>query len=102
MVGKAITLVCFGEYVGFIHIGDNDHCRIESEAVIVRSDGEERTVFPEPAQGALSSILGAKVEGISIDETIRISLDNGFIIKATLTTGYETIMLTVDGQSEVY
>ncbi|MDK2761042.1 MAG: hypothetical protein KYX64_06750 [Sphingopyxis sp.] len=102
LVGKAITLVCFGEYVGFIHMGDKDHCRIESETVIIGKGGNEHALFPEPAQGALPLVLGAKVEAIAIDNTVTISLDNGHKIRAALTDGYETIMLSVDGQSEVY
>jgi len=102
LVGKAVTLICFGEYVGFIHIGDNDHCRIESGATIVDRDGNQRALFPEPSQGALASILGANVRSITIDKAFSASLDNGSIITAPLQEGYESIMLSVGGQSEVY
>ena len=102
LVGKAVTLVCFGEYVGFIHIGDNDHCRIESGAMIVNKDGHRRTLFPERSQGVLASILGANVRSLTIDKAFSVTLDNGVTITAPLNEGYESVMLSVGGQSEVH
>ena len=82
--------------------GDNDHCRIESGAMIVNKDGHRRTLFPEPSQGVLASILGANVRSLTIDKAFSVTLDNGVTITAPLNEGYESVMLSVDGQSEVY
>lgn len=102
LVGKPITLICFGEYVGFIHVGDHDHCRIESETVLINSEGFHRAIFPEPDHGVLSSMLGSTVKAVSIGKTIDLILNCGSIIQVNLKHGYESVMLNVGGDSEIY
>lgn len=102
LASQDITLVCFGEYVGFIHFGVDDHCRIEGEAVIVSNKGGEVALFPEPALGALPMVLGKKIESVRIDENFNILLENGHIVRATLSRGYESVTLKIDGQSRIF
>lgn len=102
LVGKEVTLVCFGEYVGFIHFGDEVHCRIETEAVIVCENGSEICLFPDPAPGALPLIVGKTVKSVSVDERFRVFFDTDVIVQATLNEGYESVMLNSKDQTEVY
>lgn len=102
LMGKEINLVCFGEYVGFIHIGGNDHFRIESDTVIVGPDGSERIIFPEPELGTLSSILGSKIKSAKFSNFFRLFLDNDSIIKVSINDGYESLMISIDGKSVFY
>ena len=102
LVGKEVTLVCFGEYVGFIHFGDEVRCRIETEAVIVCENGSEICLFPDPAKGALPLIVGKTVKSVSIDERVRILFDEGSLIQAALNVGYESVTLDIEDQTEFY
>lgn len=102
LIGQSISLVCFGEYVGFIHFGEDGHCRIETETIVIDESGNERAILPEPSQGVLTLVLGGQVQGIVIDSSFKIVLDNGSTIKAALMPGYESVTLSVNGEMEIY
>jgi hypothetical protein len=102
LVGKTVSLICFGEYVAFIHFGESDHCRIESEAMLIDSAGNNFKLFPVPTHEAILMPLGLEVNDIIIDNNITIQLSNEINIIISLSDGYESMSFNINNEVEYH
>lgn len=101
LIGKQISLVCFGEYVCFVHIGDNDHIRFEGETNLIGGVIANRQLFPEPTGGVLKAIIGKTVESARAEksEGFALSLEGGLTLRTPAIEGYESVLVSAQGQT---
>jgi hypothetical protein len=86
-----------------VHIGDNDHVRLEGETNLIGDTTTERQLFPEPARGVLKAIIGKTVESVRVEkgEGFALSLEGGLMLRTAAIEGYETVMVSAESQTLV-
>lgn len=101
LVGQTVSLICLGEYVGFLHFQDGNYCSFEVEAKLVENNGAERPLLPDPSTGSVRRVLGKTVQAAVVaDGTLSIDFEE-CVVRAVLMPGYESVSIRIGENEEV-
>ena len=96
LTDRRITMVCYAEFSCYVHIGDRDHIRFEASTKVTAGECTY-DLFPEVDYRALKVLLGSSIKDIKQQaDAFELETDKGSII-TKLSTGYESIMVVMDG-----
>jgi len=102
IVGKRINMICFSEFVNYIHFDEKTHIRVESSSYLYNDKSEKTGLFPFPSGNSIEALMGNRINGFSISEDIiKFDIENGLELIIELNYGYESVSINVDGNVEV-
>jgi hypothetical protein len=97
---RQITMICFAEYSCYVHLGEKDHLRIESQAKFVKEDSTYE-LFPRVDSRALECLLGKEIVRVKEDErAVMLEIEGGGLW-IRLDDGYESLMIVIGGKTLV-